>query len=1481
MTKLNKNMLERGGLMIEALAMLGLIAVVTPTMYKKSAERTLEVEDINTATTVRTYMNAVEAFMNNEYGTLMGQPELNADGQIADPNARRGFFYESADDVTIGRPIGSRDFHGQAGDPVLRLDLQQDLTPYLPYHFETNNPLYDYAQPEAVIVKNGNNLTAFVQFPARQGQADGIGQERTARIASLVGATGGYVLSDGQQARGVGGVWSLNNDNMNALFTNGAGNPYSLVTASANVAMDTNGGQLDNDKYLQRTREDDTDAEGDELWRNTMRTDLYMGGNLNEDSNETQNTNNQDNNTKHSIRSIQSMIVGAEKAPEVGRLNPDKTPALDANNHQIMDEVTNYGLYIYGTDGENYADAYIGGALQAVANELYVSTGRKIGEGAAPTEEGAPDERYGGAQFLFGRVSDDEYNTEIRGNGDIMNMGSQGWIYANLMSGNDHNRVTIGGDGGISMDYYSQNKTTSKKDEFHMALGETLLIGEYGKNSGSNPSDIENSYVSIFADESGAPWGYRSTTNAAGAEAQVTGSLIDNMYGTTSTENPETGETQTSSVAPNFPVAIGANTKVEGTLAAAQMDTNRLRAANLEAGSQKISDKHKWLRADSTGVFIRSPQAYYENNLYGAGPGMSIVQNGILMTSNRSRFVDGGAETTINGKGGGAYLMMKGTQGYNAVAEFGTQYIKDTTTDAGRNTRIRVNDSDVTGRYIDFIFENKIAGTGTTYDQNVQLRFNTPYSPTQPDENQIAMTANPNNGKKAGDLVIQSQKGAPKTDGTADPSKLRIRNSEVSVDMLGNDMIIQQADSSRRAKHKDATNKITTWQKDEFRTIFQGGHVVLNKANLKVYNESTKGGFFVRGNNAEDSGGDSSVGAIKNSYVDGEDAKYMAAMHGNILFTGAGMEKFGTGVGATGKDRSGVKYASFGAYDRDAAVNIIADDNATGDNTKYGSVLVIDKNMYSSNGGDFSIKSGAKLDPKKNNDYVGFDDVAYKADYQFRDGDTNKGLMGGAIYMRRGMMEILPDSYKANGKGNDADTGAGIVKAARFVANNNDYDTSGNPAYRVPVLVNDVAGTYEDDKYERYDTYMVNPAYTSVMHDIKLTTRGGARLSDILPDFINKGIYVANNTIKENANQRKMEFELSSGLTVKNFTDEASVDEPVSPFMGAVPAPQCPPGYGRVITVAPVSFEMSQAGTPKLSDMNGFSTFYAATDDPLPEKMKAGGKNNHSSTTQDSGLVDTKDNAAGDDGGVMSPSHELKYRELEWDPSDVTITANVSGGADAEETNKTIKDISYNNKGVVNISTLAAGKDSEGKPRRVKAYVLATATKDEDNVFKPLTFQQSTFLKTAAVPLVQGCKTLFGDGQAEINTKCGKDSYVRAWAVLMGFIYPEKYYKTIIDAMSPNVGIFANQGGTETFYWNIFPVLRDHLEAYATVYCYYDRTNLYKHNASTGVLYVDPYDHLHHPPTGYKKTNREDITEAEKNYLNRLNDPTLKYNETW
>ncbi|MBR1903696.1 MAG: hypothetical protein IJ824_00760, partial [Alphaproteobacteria bacterium] len=61
-------------------------------------------------------------------------------------------------------------------------------------------------------------------------------------------------------------------------------------------------------------------------------------------------------------------------------------------------------------------------------------------------------------------------------------------------------------------------------------------------------------------------------------------------------------------------------------------------------------------------------------------------------------------------------------------------------------------------------------------------------------------------------------------------------------------------------------------------------------------------------------------------------------------------------------------------------------------------------------------------------------------------------------------------------------------------------------------------------------------------------------------------------------------------------------------------------------------------------------------------------------------------------------------------------------------------------------------------------------------------------------------------------------------------------------------------------------------------YCYYDRTDLYEHNASTGIAHVDPYDHLHNPPASYMK---QQTSTQQQQYIKRLNDPALKYNETW
>ena len=58
---------QKGSLLIEAMAMLGLIAMVTPMLYRKAAERTSELQDINAAGQMRVLSNAVDTYLRDNY----------------------------------------------------------------------------------------------------------------------------------------------------------------------------------------------------------------------------------------------------------------------------------------------------------------------------------------------------------------------------------------------------------------------------------------------------------------------------------------------------------------------------------------------------------------------------------------------------------------------------------------------------------------------------------------------------------------------------------------------------------------------------------------------------------------------------------------------------------------------------------------------------------------------------------------------------------------------------------------------------------------------------------------------------------------------------------------------------------------------------------------------------------------------------------------------------------------------------------------------------------------------------------------------------------------------------------------------------------------------------------------------------------------------------------------------------------------------
>ena len=118
-------------------------------------------------------------------------------------------------------------------------------------------------------------------------------------------------------------------------------------------------------------------------------------------------------------------------------------------------------------------------------------------------------------------------------------------------------------------------------------------------------------------------------------------------------------------------------------------------------------------------------------------------------------------------------------------------------------------------------------------------------------------------------------------------------------------------------------------------------------------------------------------------------------------------------------------------------------------------------------------------------------------------------------------------------------------------------------------------GAERSDLNNLYSYYQVNPAYTSIMNDIRLASRGGARLSDILPDYINKGIYVADSTV----NDFDFTWDTITSLDALSGLSHCASSEPgclVSPFMGGVRAPQCPYGYEAAITIEPFRFKVAE-----------------------------------------------------------------------------------------------------------------------------------------------------------------------------------------------------------------------------------------------------------------------------------------------------------------
>lgn len=1256
---ISKSIAQKGGLMIEALAMLGLIAVVTPTMYKKSAERTMEVEDINTASTIRTVMNAANDYVGANYSTIVSEME-----------------------------------HSTGNASNYRKITFDQIKNYLPYGFNMKKALYNYGDPEISIARKDNNLTAFVLFPAKANADNGIGQERTSRIASLVGSSGGFVTEKGKTARGIGGVWKLEETDYKGVFPDKAENAeeYSIVTASADTINSAVNNEVDMDKYLQRGR-DAGDTDNSSLWKNTMRTDLYMGNT--DIANDVYNDEEKYKDKTFSIRNVKSMIIGAEYAGD------DKD----------LDEASNYGLYVTG----NKPDTYLLGTLEAVDSDFRVLQD----------------------QLSFGRTA-----------GADGNKGDYAFTIDN--NGDTSTRGQLIVDKNIELAARFPTADTAGWD--------SIKIGAL--SDGANPDYI------IQANHQNNPKGYltffndnimriqpewHEAFNHPGASVPPPGYANDRIVmmdhgfnkiyelsnGSGSYNNiPKLQYSSSVEVMQAFPVRIGSNTRVDGLLAAGQIDTQKLRLATLSAGSEHIDDANKWMTVDKDGVLIANPEnreAVYDNTSGKltsdkSGTRVNISKDQIALS------VDSTAKSITNPR-------------EQEESEHLGKIVLNTGDDNTASALIQAPTVDVVGTE-----KTTISGKGTLIQAHTA------------DENEAFL------------------------DNDLDDNSLVLRNSDAQMRLAEKEIRIGGRTSTLNDNDFEGDNP------NEIRTIFDNGTVDMANANLNVYtddNTNKKQVFSVRTNNAPNS--DSPT----NTYAD----TYDVTMHGKVLITNEAGGKVAAGATDADTTNKAHKFISVGdnKLDENAGINIIESDTANQITTDHKNILVIEE---------------------------GATDAVNRNINTANETDT------GTIYIRKGFVEIHGDRKKTKAS-NAATAGKGVIMASRLVANNPnetgttfdadhevsmDKDTYGA---RVPILIKDKEwenyygkNPKATDGIKRYDTYMVNPAYTSVMHDIKLTTRGGARLSDVLPDFINKGIYVVNNTVKESS-INSLDFSSSTYDTLKGKKDAFTKDQKLdlakeeawaSPFLGVVPAPQCPPGYGRVITLTPATFQVGQAG--KLMKRN---------DTGAPANSYYVVPNNASSDQIAASVNDSQ--VAYELVGVTGKATDKNNQEIDIYPNKVTTAK----------------------------------------------YVLTQTANSDQHPVVPLTFQQSTWLKSMVKELKNG-------------------DYTQGWATIMGFLYPTSLYNgfTHQDKLK----------ATDEAYWNIFPVLRGSLEGYATVYCYFDRTNMYSKTyskdgteISTGLGYVENYDNfvdnynylqtMDNVPTSFKKES------GNTNYQQRLNDPSLKYDEVW
>ena len=1335
---------QRGTLLIEALAMLGLIAMVTPTLYKKSAERLQEIQDINAAAQARTMNSVMETFMVNNFQSLM-LAASTADGTIE----------VAYDDSTADC-------------------YERGYSSFLPFGYKPDM-IKNYGYPKVYVHKDGKTLISYIIYP----HLTDPGKKRAARLASLVGANGG-LINEIKEAQGTGGSWYLDSSMIDELeIDHSLLVPNSLiVTSNEPIENSTE----DNDKYLYRVPNSDQDTDA---LHNTMVTDLYLGGNP-EDRTDWA-TLSHDYYGIYNVRKLTlntvcefGMIKGSAA---MGSTTCDPNVADLYVGKPIGRFKDDYNGVVHGNTGA----AWIYGNLHAL-NEGF----SLVGDGSSiATMRFRPSDESSAADYdvVYASGTMDSSRAEVKFINDFVGLNKTGDTYefkiASSMAGGSSDAIFLASTNG-----WDQNVKIATKE------GARVYLAEQGGNvyiNGSSSSSVDGATTTINAGGGLLKLGQDAGWMLAGSRETSTYVSIMKDGGDYFAVGNESGSSGSGMIYAEFGSELGGPT---GNSSHVALYGRRMKISGVGYDETATSGGNNGLTGMEAQEGLTSVTTMYTDifgsTYLGSNP-MSAVADGMLYNRKWTLGVAGSAWVDDLLFADRSWFNDAGVRDFHAGLSSFADY-------SGAKEKAWLNvyapgGTSGGGRFVVRDPNKAVAGVSASKDDVMFMA-------------------------SSGVAVMSDTEGA----------WVNLEHGVARIGTEHNYFLADHSDSSATgvygSSHVVGARGVNIWTVD----ASNSSSVNLQNGALKLYGHAMSSGvgdnmilanareFALRtGSTATSDIEDVQLYAnedvVRTRYVDFEVQRDGDAS--SVVF---GVYPNSTSGGSANVEINGSIHIK-----GNEVIHIASDEHNSAENDSSRAMFEIDPNYIRVWAKDRANIDGAYGDG-------GHD---YYAMLTINPNDVGGSSLAGtnitndtSIYIRKGAIELEKSDSSIAG-GTAADAGFGYILANRFVSNAGE-------------LVPNFGSTSVEGAY---DQYMVNPAYTSVMHDIKLTTRGGARLSDILPDFVLKGVYNISNDYFEGSKTRRIGW--SAGDACGKWTPYGNVSCAdgvdvtwADPFVGVIPYAMCPPGYKNMATIVPISFQIGRAGRMVKSGEMGGERSNAKwmlaepirQTDILKKALELGGAN----------------------------EDRLKYPEM--------IESESFIWNELYESSSTFTDIYSTRKTAIEgwFWGLDALKDALGSARASVDQTDITIYNDLVNnssyaVAEPLYFQEGTFLKTSLDPKEKG------------------------WEGRIGFLYNASQYGGLVNS-ADNEGIKTNNtdgddngpGVTppnlDNYFWNAFPVPTNTLEGHATVYCYFDREDIAPGNA------VLKYDALHDSNYDYK--NKTSVTGGD-DYIKRLNDPSLKYSDPW